>query len=476
MPAVAAVPGPPAVHLPTVVPSGPASTDPAASAAEAEAADLPETSPYGRVDADGTVYVTTADGERAIGSWHAGDAAAGLAHFGRRYDELMTRARLVRDRLAAGTTAPDQSAKAAAEIRDSLPTADVLGDLPAVEAVLAEVDGLLAKRKAERAQARMAATAVRRRLVEEAEGLVASTSWNATGDRFKAIVEEWTAAGHGDRRDEDALWKRLSAARAAFGEKRRSAFLERDREREAAKGRKEQLIREAEALSSSSEWTDTARKYRDLMDRWKAAGRAPKAEDDALWNRFRTAQDAFFARRAETFSARDAEFATNQKAKETLLERAERIDPRSDLAGAQALLRSIQAEWEAIGKVPREVIDSLEARLEAVEDRVREAGDAKWQRAPAQDTGMIGQLRRNVSASSRTRSSQGKGAWRRQGGEELPRASWSSKRMFLSDGRAGSVAVEPSRLGRGRAEQASARHFRGSRQAAGQPLPRTRIV
>jgi hypothetical protein len=373
-----------------------AATPEPVSALEPPTATPEELARYGRVAEDGTVFLTTEEGERAIGSF-VGDPAAAMAHFGRRYDELMTRARLVRDRLAAGTTAPEQAVKAAAEIRDSLPTADVLGDLPAVVAVLAEVDGLLAKRKAERAQARIAATAIRRRLVEEAEGLVESTSWNATGDRFKAIVEEWTAAGHGDRRDEDALWKRLSASRAAFGEKRRQAFLERDREREAARQRKEQLIREAEALSSSSEWTDTARKYRDLMDRWKAAGRAPKAEDDALWNRFRTAQDAFFARRAETFSARDAEFSTNQKAKETLLERAERIDPRSDLAGAQALLRSIQAEWEGIGKVPREVMDSLETRLEAVEDRVREASDAKWQRQPVQETGMIGQLRRTVA-------------------------------------------------------------------------------
>ncbi|MDX6258252.1 MAG: hypothetical protein QOJ11_4586 [Frankiales bacterium] len=383
---------------------------------------------YGRVAEDGTVYLTTAEGERAIGSF-VGDPAAALAHFGRRYDELMTRARLVRDRLAAGTTPPEQAVKAAAEIRESLPTADVLGDLAAVDAVLAEVDGVLAKRKAERAQARMAATAVRRKLVEEAEGLVTSTSWNATGDRFKAIVEEWTAAGHGDRRDEDALWKRLSAARAAFGEKRRAAFLERDREREAAKERKEQLIREAEALSSSSEWTDTARKYRDLMDRWKAAGRAPKAEDDALWNRFRTAQDAFFARRAETFSARDAEFAANQKAKESLLERAERIDPRSDLAGAQALLRSIQADWEGIGKVPREVMDSLEARLEAVEDRVREASDAKWQRAPAQESGMIGQLRRTVAElEDKVERAKGRGDDKAAKAAE---AELASKRMFL---------------------------------------------
>ena len=391
-PGIAPRPGPRIAPAPVPKPVVVAET-PAEPAGEP----LPETSPWGRVDADGTVYLTTADGERAIGSWQAGDAAAGIAYYSRHYDDLMTKARLVRDRLAAGTTPPEQALKAAAEIRDSLPTAAVLGDIAAVEAVLAEVDGLLAKRKAERAQARMAATAVRRRLVEEAEKLVESTSWNASGDRFKAIVEEWTAAGHGDRRDEDALWKRLSAARAAFGEKRRAAFLERDRERDAARQRKEQLIREAEAMSSSSEWTDTARKYRDLMDRWKAAGRAPKAEDDVLWNRFRTAQDAFFARRAETFSARDAEFAGNQKAKEALLERAERIDPRSDLVGAQALLRSIQAEWEGIGKVPREVMDSLEARLEAVEDKVRDASDSRWQRQPAQETGMIGQLRRGVA-------------------------------------------------------------------------------
>jgi hypothetical protein len=362
-----------------------------------ESTGVPDPSQWGRVDADGTVYLVTPDGERAIGSWHAGDPAAGLAHYARRYDDLMTRARLVRDRLAAGTTTPEQAVKAAAELRESLPTADVIGDLAAVEAVLAEVDVVLARRKAERAQARMAATAVRRRLVEEAESLIGSTSWNATGDRFKAIVDEWTAAGHGERKDEDALWKRLSAARSAFGEHRRAAFIERDREREAARARKEQLIREAEALSESSEWGETARKYRDLMDRWKAAGRAPKAEDDALWQRFRTAQDTFFARRAETFSARDTEFAANQKAKEALLERAERIDPRSDLAGAQALLRSIQDEWEKVGKVPREVMASLESRLEAVEDKVRETTDARWQRDSSPENGMIAQLRRTVT-------------------------------------------------------------------------------
>ena len=48
-------------------------------------------SQWGRIDADGTVYVKTADGEREIGSWQAGDAAAGLAFYERRYADLADR-------------------------------------------------------------------------------------------------------------------------------------------------------------------------------------------------------------------------------------------------------------------------------------------------------------------------------------------------------------------------------------------------
>ena len=62
------------------------------------------------------------------------------------------------------------------------------------------------------------------------------------------------------------------------------------------------------------------------MAEWKAAGRAHKDADDALWQRFRTAQDAFFARRSATFAERDAEFVANAEAKRALLAEAEKID------------------------------------------------------------------------------------------------------------------------------------------------------
>jgi len=66
--------------------------------------------------------------------------------------------------------------------------------------------------------------------------------------------------------------------------------------------------------------------------------------DDALWQRFRTAQDAFFARRSQTFSERDAEFAANAEAKKALLDEAEKIDT-SDPAGARAALRAVQERY-----------------------------------------------------------------------------------------------------------------------------------
>jgi hypothetical protein len=363
---------------------------------EAKEQSMTEPVPWGRVAEDGTVYLRTADGERVIGSWQAGDAESGLAHYTRRYDELLTRARLVRDRLAARTATPAESKKAAAEIRESLPEAAVIGDLDAVAKLLDEVEAISAQRRVEQAHLRGVATGRRRALVEEAEKLAASTDWAAASERFRAIVDEWKAAGDGDRNAENALWRRLSAARSSFTAARSTAFAERERERDAAKGRKEALIREAESLAQSTEWTDTARRYRDLMDQWKAAGRAPKAEEEALWKRFRAAQDAFFARRSEAFAVLDAEQAANQAKKEALLTRAEALDPAADLAGATAALRHIQTEWEAIGKVPRAAMQSLEHRLQAVEDRFRDASDAKWSVA-APVNPLVDSLRRSVS-------------------------------------------------------------------------------
>ena len=143
----------------------------------------------------------------------------------------------------------------------------------------------------------------------------------------------------GDRSTRDAeqeLWKRFSTARSAFDKARRAHFATLDATRKEASAVKEGIIAQAEELSTCTDWGDTARAYRDLMDQWKAAPRAGRADEDALWSRFRAAQDAFFEARSAAHAERDEDQRDNLRAKEALATEAEALLPIRDL-GCQAL-------------------------------------------------------------------------------------------------------------------------------------------
>ena len=356
---------------------------------------------WGRVDADGTVYVRTAEGERAVGSWHAGTPEDGLAHYTRRYDDLATEVALLESRLASGAGDPKATLSQATALRSTLGEAAVIGDLAGLDTRLAELttaaQARLEQAGVARAAARAAAAAAKEKLVLEAEELAQSTQWKATGDRFRAIVEEWKAIKGVDRKADEALWKRFAAARDAFTRHRGSHFAALDEQRGQAKGRKEELVAEAEALADSTDWGPTANRLKALMTEWKAAGRASKEAEEQLWTKFRAAQDRFFAARAATFSERDAEQLENQKLKETLIGEAEALDPAADLKGAQARLRDIQERFDAVGHVPRDAIRVLDNRMRAAEQRIRDAGEAEWRRGKPESNPLLDQLRDTVA-------------------------------------------------------------------------------
>lgn len=356
---------------------------------------------WGRVDTDGTVYVHTSDGDRAVGNWQAGTPEEGLAHYARRFDDLVTEAVLAEKRLAAGSGDPKQVLARVEALRAELTAPTVVGDLAGlatlVEHLQRTAERAAAGAREARERAKAAAVARKEALAEEAERIGAeSTQWKASGDRLRAILDEWKSVKGIDRKTDDALWRRFSKARDAFTRRRGAHFADLDRQRVAAKERKEELVAEAEALADSTDWGPTAGRFRTLMDEWKAAGRAPKDTDDVLWQRFRTAQDLFFRRRAENLSERGAEFGGNVRIKEALLAEADAIDPRADLDAARAHLRSIQERWEAAGKVPRERIKDLEARLRAVEERVRSASEARWRRTNPEAESRVAQFRDRV--------------------------------------------------------------------------------
>jgi hypothetical protein len=378
----------PAVLAAMARPATPAASAPAAAPVAPEPAAEPsapsDSERFGRVDTDGTVHVTLADGgEAPVGQWAAGTPAEGLAFFARKYDDLSVEVDLATRRLGEGKSSPDQAATVVKRARESLSSPSMVGDLASLTARVDALEALVAERKAvvaaERAAARAEALAAREAIVAEAEALAESTQWKATGERFKELLEQWKAAPRADRAGEQSLWKRFSHARSQFDKHRRQYFARLDHERAEAKQVKEALVAEAEALRGSTDWGATAGAYRDLMTRWKAAGRAGKGDEDALWARFREAQDAFFGARNAAFGERDAGFAENLAAKEALLAEAEAIDV-TDLKAAKSALRGIQERWEKVGHVPRGDKERIEGRLRKIEDAVRRGEQEQWRR------------------------------------------------------------------------------------------------
>lgn len=369
---------------------------PGAAAKTVTPAPLPAREPsdpskFGRVDDEGNVFLTRGGEERQIGSWQAGTPEEGLAHYGQRYDDLVTEVELIETRLRAHPEDADALRKSAEALKASLDDAAVIGDIDAVEARLDKAidatDTAREKAKELKAQRREQAIARKEALAAEAEDLAEnSTEWKAAGDRIRAILEEWRGIRGIDRATDDELWKRYSRARDSFNRRRGSHFAELDRNRAQARKIKEELVERAEALKDSTDWGRTARAYRDLMTEWKAAGRAPREVDDKLWERFRAAQDHFFEARNAVNAERDREFEANAESKDALISEYDPlIDPAKGLGAAKAKLRELQDKWDEIGFVPRGRVREFEDKIGRIEKRVSEAEDSRWRKTdPAQ--------------------------------------------------------------------------------------------
>jgi hypothetical protein len=357
---------------------------------------------FGRIDAEGTVFVKTAEGERIVGSWQAGPPEEGLAHFARRFADLVTEVDLIEARLASGVADPAQAATSVRRLRTSLADAHVVGDIDGLGARLEKLaqvaDEKAVAAKAAREQARAEAIARKTTLVEEAEQIAAeSTSWKVAGDRLRAILDEWRTIRGVDKKTDGELWKRYAAARDAFTRRRGNHFASLDSARKEAQATKEALVVEAESLADSTDWTATANRLKELMAQWKAAPRASREAEQKLWDRFRAAQDAYFTRRGEVFAARESEQKESLKQRQELVAEAEALDVAADPRAAQEKLRDILARWQSTGRVRREAVGALERRLRAVEDTVHNAMETAWRRTAPSANPLLAQMREQVA-------------------------------------------------------------------------------
>ena len=340
---------------------------------------------WGRVAEDGTVFVRTKDGERAVGQWPDANPEEALAFYTRRYDALAFEVELLEQRVQAGTVSPDDARAAVKKVTGSIEEAQAVGDLDGLRARLDALTPLVAqqreRRKAERAAKVEEARSAKTKIATEAETIAAGTDWRHGVTRLRELLDEWKALPRLDKSSDDELWHRFSSARTTYTRHRKQHFAELSSKREEAAVVKERLAAEAESLAASTDWGPTSGRFRDLMRQWKAAGPAPREVDDKLWARFRAAQDLFFGARDAVQAEENAEQVENLAAKEALLVEIETILPVTDARTAREQLREYLDRWDQIGKVPRDSMRAIDGRLRAVEQAVKAAEDEVWNRS-----------------------------------------------------------------------------------------------
>jgi hypothetical protein len=340
-----------------------------------------------------------------VGSYEAGTPAEALEFFTKRFEELEGKVHLLEQRVASGRLAPEEATSSVKALREQVVDAHAVGDLVSLAARLDALAPVIAvqrsARKEERAQKTAESKAAKEKLVAEAERLAEGTDWRNGANRLRELLATWKELPRLDRATDDALWRRFSTARTTYTRHRKAHFAEEHERRDSARVVKERLVKEAEALSSSTEWGPTAGKYRDLMREWKAAGPAPRDVDDQLWQRFRGAQDTFFGARDAANAALDQEFAANAEVKDAILVEAEALVPVTDLETAKKTFRELADRWDAAGKVPRDRMKELEGRMRKVEQAIRAVEDEQWSRSDPEKSAraddMIGKLEAGIT-------------------------------------------------------------------------------
>ena len=171
--------------------------------------------------------------------------------------------------------------------------------------------------------------------------------------------------------DRAALGRRLRNAQTALVGRVRELRDFADWQRWANLGVQEELCREMEALGAAVESStagaegaseegaseideaELARKFRDLIDRWRQSSDVPKDRGDDLWRRFKAAHDVVYPRCESYFEAQRSARAHDLRRLQALAEEAERLSESTDWIKTAQRLTALQAEWKALGPVPR---------------------------------------------------------------------------------------------------------------------------
>jgi hypothetical protein len=367
-------------------------------------------SSHGRVDEENNVYVFDNGLERKVGQYPGVSMEEALAYFERKFSELEANVRILEQRVKSKADAASIS-KAAQKLSADLAEPGAVGNIQELRDRVANISPSIEQMKKEKSEAsQKAATqalATRRDIAAKAQELAdkdpKKTQWKAASAQMNELFEKWQQsqkdAPRISRKDSEPIWKLFSQARTKFEANKRAFFSALSAESKNVRAKKTVLVAQAEALVAKG--ADSASEYRKLLDQWKLSGRSQGAQDDQLWDRFKTAGDSIYAVRKEVIAKESVEFKANYEAKLLIIAEAEKLDPLTNLAEAKKQLLLIQNRYEKAGKVPKDKIRETDDRMRAVEKKIKDAEQENWRKSdPAaieRTNGVLSQLEQSIA-------------------------------------------------------------------------------
>ena len=167
------------------------------------------------MDPDGTVYVRTADGERAVGQYPEGSPEEALSFFTRRFDALEFEVQLLEQRVRSGALSPDEATESIKKVAAQLVEPNAVGDIVGLSARLDALGPLIgvqrSKRREDRARRTEESHTRKKEIVAEAEKISQGKDWRNGVNRLRELLEEWKALPRLDKKLDDELWAPASA-------------------------------------------------------------------------------------------------------------------------------------------------------------------------------------------------------------------------------------------------------------------------
>lgn len=346
-----------------------------------------DANPHGRVDDDGTVLVHDCDTWRPVGSFPDGTPAEALAYFERKFQELDSKVTLAEQRLAAKAPAKDLANQIDKLIQDLTEPAAV-GDLGALrqraQTLQEALPTLVDAQKQETEAALQEALAVRETVVQAMEDLaaqdVSKIRWKAAGQTMTELFEQWQkhqqTGPRIPKKTADVLWSRFRTAKNALEKARRGHFQELEAKTKESKNAKKALIEQAEALAPQGASGISA--YQKLLTQWKAAPRAQRSVEDALWAKFKAAGDVLYHQKAEHDAQEDQANAGNLELKRAIINDFGDILTLTDRDAATTRLRLFHEKLSVTGPVSKKDVRSIDVAVKKFDTHVRTLDQEFW--------------------------------------------------------------------------------------------------